>query len=480
LSRPAPARRTASSGLSGALAGTLVATQLAAFAVAAVPSGPVLQAVVSYDGRLASAPGVRVLTTLPSLRIAVVRGDAASLRRLSTAPGVRGVAPDDAVQLSGDSGNSDSSDDSDNRGGVVASAGLGGKAGRPGAGAGVTVAVVDTGVSDTPALNRSSGRLRDAADSSKVGDGGRVETGGTYVDGYGHGTFMAGVVAGGPVRGLDGRALGVAPGATVLVVRVAKQDGSTSLSRVLGGLDWIVGHAHDVDIVNLSLSHTRPHDSYGADPLTDAVEKVRDAGVSVVVSAGNTKNIVSDPGFDPRVLTVGAFDTGRGKVASFSGSGVVAGVAKPDVVASGVDVLGVLPAGSVLARAKGTTHLANGLFRGSGTSQATAITSGLAALFLAAHPSATPVQVKASLRCAATDLKGRRDGGGLVRTTTTLCAGTDGQALDGSGDASGEAGFDASSWAASSWAASSWAASAWAASAWAASAWGGADWGGDG
>jgi serine protease AprX len=340
----------------------------------------------------------------------------------------------------------------------------------------VRIALVDTGVSDTRALNRRSGHLVDAADSSGVGFGEPVSTGGTYTDGYGHGTFMAGLLAGGAVPGTHGKALGVAPGATVLVVRVARQDGTTSLSRVLGGLDWVAAHHDQVDVLNLSLSHTRPADAYGADPLTDAVEQVKGAGVAVVVSAGNSAGIVGDPGFDPFVLTAGAEDLTTQQVAPFSGSAVVAGVRKPDVVASGVDVLGVLPPSSVLATAKDTRRLAHGLFRGSGTSQATAITSGLAAIFLAANPGATPAQVKASLRCAATDLPGETDGAGAVRTTTTECAAADGQALDGSGDATGESTFDASSWAASSWAASSWAASSWAASSWAASSWAASSW----
>ncbi|MCW2598229.1 MAG: peptidase and in, kexin, sedolisin [Frankiales bacterium] len=464
MSRTATVRRATATGACGAF--------LAASVLAAVPGGPVLQAVVSYDGSSVAVPGVRVLASLRTLHVDVVRGDAASLRRLATAPGVRSVAPDDAVQLTGrdDSGDNDHS-------AVLASQGLGGQAGKSGAGAGVRIAVVDTGVSDTAALDRASGRLVDAADASKVGDGKPVETGGTYTDGYGHGTFMAGIVAGGPVPGTDGKALGVAPGATVLVVRVANKDGSTSLSRVLGGLDWVASHSDQVDVVNLSLSHVRPHDAYGPDPLTDAVEQVRAAGVTVVVAAGNKRGTVGDPGFDPRVLTVGAADLDKGKVASFSGSDNVLGVAKPEVVASGVDVLGVLPAGSVIAKDGGTKHLPHGLFRGSGTSQATAIASGLAALFLAGNPGATPSQVKASLRCAAKNLKGNRDGAGLVRATTTVCAGPDGQSLAGSGDATGEGGFDASAWAASSWAASSWAASAWAASAWAASAWAEQGWG---
>jgi serine protease AprX len=436
----------------------------------ALPVGPQLQAVVSYDGPARPVAGVTVVGRLRTLDMAVVRGDGAALARLARTPGVRGVALDDSLGFTSRRGSDD------RNGGFLASTGLGGAAGQAGAGQGVRIAVVDTGISDTDALDRASGRLVDAADASRPGD---VRTGGTYPDGYGHGTFMASVLAGGAVDGTRGRALGVAPGATVLNVRVAKKNGSTSLSRVLGGLDWIASHASEVDVASLALSHDRPAREYGADPLTDAVEKVRDAGVTVVVAAGNERNEVGDPGFDPRVLTVGAADLDTGRVASFSGSDVVQGVAKPDVVASGVDVLGLLPTGSVLEEDPATKHLAHGLFRGSGTSQATAVASGLAALFLAANPGATPTQVKASLRCAADDLRGHRDGAGLVRATTYVCAGTDGQALDGSGDATGEVGFDANAWAANAWAANAWAANAWAANAWAANAWAASSWASD-
>jgi serine protease AprX len=431
-----------------------------------MPAGPELQAVVSFDGAPRDVAGVSVVGRLRALDMAVVRGTQDALARLASAPGVRGLDLDNAVQLDSRGG--------DGTGAVLASQGLGGSAGRQGAASGVRIALVDTGVSDTPALDRASGRLVDAVDASQPG---RLRTGGSYPDGYGHGTFMASVIAGGAVPGTGGKALGVAPGATILDVRVASSDGSTSLSRVLGGLEWVAEHSDDVDIANLSLSHDRPQKAYGADPLTDAVEKVRNAGVTVVVASGNTKGQVGDPGFDPRVLTVGAADLGTGKVAPFSGFDVVDGYAKPDVVASGVDVLGLLPKGSVIEKDRSTKHLANGLFRGSGTSQATAVTSGLAAIFLAANPTANPLQVKSSLRCAAGDLHGKHDGAGLVQTTTTLCAGTDGQALDGSGDASGEADFDASSWSASSWSASSWSASSWSASSWSASSWSASAWG---
>ena len=451
-------------------AGGAAALLLATAALGALPTtGPVLQAVASYGVSLPSVPGVRVVQNLPSVRAAVVRGDRSALARLAAARGVRAVEPDGEVRLT-------SAQDSAGTG-RLASEGLGGAAGQPGAGAGVRVAVIDTGVSDTAALSRAGGRLVDAVDTSALGHGGPVVTGGVFDDGYGHGTFMADVVAGGPLAATGNRAIGVAPAATVLVVKVAEADGTTRLSQVVAGLDWVAAHHATVDVASLSLAQPRPRPAYGADPLTDAVERVHDAGVTMVVSAGNDGTL-GDPGFDPKVLTVGAADLATGTTAAFSASGRVHGVLKPDLVASGVHVLGLLPPASVLAADPGTAHLPGGLFRGSGTSQAAAVTSGVAALLLSAHPEATPAQVKASLRGTAQDLPGHRDGAGLLRTTTDLLSGPDGRALDGSGrDLTGEGSFNASSWGASSWGASSWGASSWGASSWGASSWGASSWG---
>jgi serine protease AprX len=281
------------------------------------------------------------------------------------------------------------------------------------------------------------------------------------------------------VDGSKNKAVGIAPAASVVVVKVADSAGNTSLSAVVAGLDWVAQHAASIDVANLSFSHSRPGSGYGGDPLNAAVERVAAAGVVPVVSAGNNPDEVGDPGFDPRALTVGAADLrSKPDVASFSGSATVAGVQKPDVVGNGVSVLGVIPSGSVVATQNPGAHAVGDLWRGSGTSQATAIASGTAALLLQAHRDATPAQVKGSLRTAARDLSGTRDGAGLLDTTDRLVSGPDGQALDGSGDLSGEGGFDASSWSASSWSASSWSASSWSASSWSASSWSASSWSG--
>ena len=446
-----------------ALTAVLGVTLAAASAAVAAPAA--VTAVVSYDGAAPDVPGVRVLQALPSVEALVVQGPPAALARLAAAPGVRGVAPDVPVRFAGGVADVPA---------VHAAHGLAAPAGQRGAGRGVRVAVVDTGVSDSPVLNRRSGRLVDAVDtSSRASDG-------PLTDGYGHGTFMASVIAGGPVDGSrGGRPVGVAPGATVLVVRVAEADGSTRLSQVVAGLDWVAAHADQVDVANLSFSQRRPGAGYGADPLTDAVEAVRDAGVSVVVSAGNDPSVVGDPGFAPRALTVGAADltAGAPEVAAFSGSDVVAGVRKPDVVASGVGVLGVLPASSVIARQNPEARVGGRLWRGSGTSQAAAVTSGAVALLLERDPGAGPTQVKAALRTSAAPLAGERDGAGLLRVALRGHDGASDPATGGAGsDPTGEAGWDANSWSANSWSANSWSANSWSANSWSANSWSANSW----
>ena len=166
-------------------------------------------------------------------------------------------------------------------------------------------------------------------------------------------------------------------------------------------------------------------------------------------------------------------------VAAFSGSATVAGVAKPDVVANGVSVLGVLPPGSLVAEANPASHVGGAMWRGSGTSPAAAVTSGVVALLLERQPKASPAEVKALLRASARQLPGSRDGAGLLRVAFGVAAGADEPtAGPGSGDPTGEGAFDASSWSASSWSASSWSASSWSASSWSASSWSASSWSG--
>lgn len=369
---------------------------------------------------------------------------------------------------------------------------IGGPAGLPGSGRGVTVALLDTGVSDSAALDRRSGRLVDAVDTSGLShDKGKIVEKGVFSDGFGHGTFMASLIAGGPVEGSGTRGVGVAPAATVAVVKVADNSGETSLSAVLAGLNWVATHADTVAVANLSLSVDRPSELYGIDPLNYAVELTRAQGVTVVVAAGNVAGAVSDPGFAPAALTVGAADTTNRAptVAAFSGSAVVAGVLKPDVVAPGVDVLGIVPSGSVVARAYPNAKQPGGLFRGSGTSQSTAVVSGIAAIVKQNNPRATPQQVKSSIRDAAVRIVSGSDrlgGSGLVTVPFQLTGTNTGEsALDRDlwlvtrdewGDVWNLDLWSARTWSARTWSARTWSSDAWSARTWSARTWSARTW----
>jgi serine protease AprX len=214
-------------------------------------------------------------------------------------------------------------------------------------------------------------------------------------DGYGHGTFVAGIAGG---------ANGIAPGATIYGVNVARADGVYT-SDVLSGLDWVLANHKrlGIRVVSLSLSETVPS-SYLANPLDAAVEKLWREGLVVVVSAGNlgADSVVFAPANDPHVITVGATDTSGtvntidDRVASFSSYGTTLdGFRKPEVLAPGRRIASLLPTGTALAAAAPAGNLvAPGYATMSGTSFSAPQVAGAAALLLDRDPTLTPDQVK--------------------------------------------------------------------------------------
>jgi serine protease AprX len=277
----------------------------------------------------------------------------------------------------------------------------------PTAGRGIAVALVDTGVADTPDLHGS--RLVRGPDFSGEGDG---------IDHYGHGTFMAGLIAG------DGSAsansavhhVGVAPGATVVSVKVAGRDGSTTISRVLAGIGWVVTHVdqYHIGVLNLSFGVPAPM-PYTANPLSAAVEAAWASGITVVASAGNNGTIVTSPGTDPYVLTVGAVNiaktvsTADDVVPRWSGHETFKNYSKPNVAAPGVSVISLRAPGSTVDRTHPEGRIGTAYFRGSGTSMSTALVSGAAAVLLSHHPLATPDDIKGAIDDTAVPINGGRE-----------------------------------------------------------------------
>ncbi|HTT54964.1 MAG TPA: S8 family peptidase [Streptosporangiaceae bacterium] len=264
-------------------------------------------------------------------------------------------------------------------------------------GQGVTVAVLDTGIDQLPDF---SGRLAGGADLTGEGN--------PFQDDYGHGTFVAGLIAGNGASS-NGQYSGEAPGANLVSIKVAGASGQTDLGTVIEGLQWAVDHqgTYGIKVLNLSLGF-QPTQSTLVDPLDQAVQAVWDAGITVVASAGNAgpfNGTILSPGDDPLVITVGALDDMASPSASgdemtnFSSVGPTSpdGWAKPDLVTSGESVVSLAAPGSTIYDDYPSARIGAANLAGSGTSFATAITSGAAALVLADNPGLTPDQVKARL-----------------------------------------------------------------------------------
>jgi serine protease AprX len=264
-------------------------------------------------------------------------------------------------------------------------------------GHGVTVAVLDTGIDNLPDF---AGRLAGGVDLA----GGNNP----YQDSYGHGTFVAGLIAGNGASS-KGQYRGEAPGAKLVSIKVAGADGVTHLSTLITGLQWAVDHqrTYGINVLNISLGF-RPVQSTVRNPLDMAVEAVWNSGIAVVASAGNAgpfNGTILSPGDDPLAITAGALDdmaaasvTGD-KMNDFSSAGPTSpdGWVKPDLVTSGRSVVSVAAPGSTIFNSYPSGRVGAANFVGSGTSFSAAITSGAAALVLADHPGLSPNQLKARL-----------------------------------------------------------------------------------
>ena len=287
-------------------------------------------------------------------------------------------------------------------------------------GSGIGVALIDSGVSPVPGLD-GAGKVVNGADLSFDSQSASLR----YLDAYGHGTHMASIIAGndGARRGFRG----VAPGAHIINVKVGATDGTVDVSQVIAAIDWTVQHRNDpglnIRVISLSFGTDSLQD-YRIDPLTTAVESAWRNGIVVVVSGGNggtASTSLTDPATDPYVLAVGAADIGgtSGKrddrVAEFSGRG--SATRNVDVVAPGVSIAGLRDPGSMIDDQHPEAVVDGVYFRGTGTSQATAVTAGAVALLLDARPNLTPDMVKAILRDTATpiaDATARDQGAGMI------------------------------------------------------------------
>jgi serine protease AprX len=393
-------------------------------------------------------------------------------------------------------------------------------------GDGVDVAVIDSGVVPVGPLG-GPGKVVYGPDLSLESQAPNLRS----LDTYGHGTFMAGLIAG---DGPDYE--GMAPSARIVSLKVGTADGGADVTQVIAAIDWVVQHAHDpglnIRVLNLSYG-TNSTQAYGPDPLAYAVEQAWKHGIVVVTAAGNTGYQrgngapgLADPGYDPYVIAAGAADT-QGTattkddtVAAFSASSAGCGGCKnPDFLAPGAHMQGLrVPNGWIDANHP-EGRLDDTYFRGSGSSEAAAIVSGAVALVLQRYPTMSPDLVKRYFQTNAVKLASfdsQAQGAGEIRLAQMLgkapqwsytgqsfaaANGTgsletsrgqdhltrNGVVLQGEKDIFGKP-FDAgqmasleanaSSWSGSSWSGSFWSASSWSGSSWSSSWWSGSSWSG--
>ena len=292
-------------------------------------------------------------------------------------------------------------------------------------GTGVGVAIIDSGVTSWH------------DDLAAPGGGQRIARFVDFVrkrqqayDDYGHGTHVAGIIAG---DGFDsgGARMGIAPGVRLTVLKVLDEEGNGRISDVIAALDYILANrqALNLRVVNLSVA-TGVYESYHTDPLTLAAKRLVDAGIIVVAAAGNFGRTtegqfayggITSPGNAPWVLTVGATShmgtslRADDRLAAFSSRGpsVIDHAAKPDVVAPGVGIESLSDPDSTFYRTMSPFLLGGTMVRGylpylslTGTSMSAPVVTGTIALMLQANPTLTPNAVKAILQYTAETYEG--------------------------------------------------------------------------
>jgi serine protease AprX len=382
-------------------------------------------------------------------------------------------------------------------------------------GKGVGVALIDTGV--TPVQGLTSGNVVNGPDLSFDSQ----DPAAAHVDGFGHGTHLASIIAGRDVAGTPAsygsatRFNGVAPDSTLVNVKVGASNGAVDVTQVIAGIDWVVEHADDkglnIRVINLSYG-TDSVQSSSVDPLAYAVENAWKHGIVVVVSGGNEGDVtktLANPASDPFVLAVGAMDDAGtvsradDTVPSWSTRGTDA--RHVDVVAPGVSVLGLRNPGGYADVNNPQARVGDRFARASGTSQAAAVVSGEVALLLQQYPMLTPDQVKWLVTQSASGVTAsstKMRGAGLVDVTKALKLPKLGAVLsallpawgrgtgsleasrgsshvsNGTTELTGEVDIFGQPWNGTTWARSTANASAWADGQWRGQTWSGARWSG--
>ena len=381
----------------------------------------------------------RVLRTLPTLDSMVVELTGSAAASLRQTPGVESVAPDQKVKTQSLGFTPSSVPGAMTNVTRITGANTAWASGATGAG--VDVALIDTGVTPVSSLK--------ATDKIVVGPDLSFEsqaTGRQYLDSFGHGTHMASIIAGREVAKGSGAAYasdttnfyGMAPDARIISLKLADNAGAVDASQIIAAVDWVNQYKNsngwNIKVLNISFG-TESTQQPQVDPLAWAAECAWKNGIVVVAAAGNDGGSVpglANPAYSPWVLAVGAVDT-KGTdttsddvIPSFSArQGGNFNTRAVDIVAPGVSIAGQADPGGSISNTYPSAQIGNGFIKGSGTSQAAAVVSGAVADLLAKRPTLNPNQVKALLKATATVLPGQStaaQGSGELNLAAALTA----------------------------------------------------------
>jgi serine protease AprX len=414
-------------------------------------------------------------------------------------------------------------------------------------GEGIDVAVIDTGVSPIPGLDGPD-KIIYGPDLSLESQNPELR----HFDTNGHGTFMAGLIAGKdagltqPYSQAPASVYrGMAPDARIVSLKVGVADGGVDVSQVIAAINWVIEHKNDnglnIRVLNLAYG-TNSLQSYDVDPLSYAVEQAWNNGIVVVAAAGNTGYQrgndapgLANPAYNPFVIGVGGYSTNGTPqpnddyMGDYSASSAACGsrCKNPDFVAIGSHLQGLRVPNSFIDVNYPSGRLGERYFRGSGTSEAAAVTSGAVALILQKHPELTPDQIKRFIGNEAKKIGGadsQAQGKGELRLgvmlgknppnynqdhnpstgtgSLNLARGSDHISLDGvlltgeqdifgnpfdsavvaqataQGTSWSNGEWNGTSWSGTSWSGTSWSGTSWSGTSWSGTSWSGTSWSG--
>ncbi len=278
-------------------------------------------------------------------------------------------------------------------------------------GKGVGIAILDTGVYPHQDLVKPTNRIVAFKDF--------INNRTQPYDDDGHGTHVSGIAAGNGFS--NERYKGIAPEANIIGVKVLDEEGSGTTSDILAGIQWVIDNKNRYNIKVMNMSLGSPADkSYQSDPLAKAAAAAVQSGLTVVVSAGNSgpnPRTITTPGVTPSVITVGAVDDNRTStysddfVANFSSRGPTpSNSMKPDVVAPGVNITSLSNTGP-------TAYVSH-----SGTSMASPMVAGVAALMYEQDENLSPASVKNKIMSTSVAIGEPRaaEGSGIININKAL------------------------------------------------------------